>query len=156
MEFIKSIPSPLAKWLRLHPKPLAFDSSTLSKLPPELILYIEHFLPLESALSFSICCWPIYFLFGTQYLKALEKSHWDRYEFLKLLERELPDHIVCYHCKKLHAIVQAPRRLYSHRWYYRQFGSLNPFRTDAPCWEEIDRSITAFMFHQDFSFRLFR
>jgi hypothetical protein len=158
MEFIKSIPSLLGKSLRQRPRPLPFESSALSKLPPELILYIAHFLPLESASSFSICCRPIYFTLGTQYLKALEKNYWHRHELLKLLERELPNHIICYYCEKLHVIDRAPRHLYSHRWYYRQFESLNPFRTDRqlPCWEEVDRVITAFMFHQNFSFGLFQ
>jgi hypothetical protein len=156
--FIKSISSLPGKWLRLRPRPLAIESLALSKLPPELIRHIASFLPLESASSFSICCRPIYFILGTQYLKVLEKRYCHRHELLKLLERELPNHIVYYHCKKLHAIDRAPRHLYSHRWYYRQFGSLNPFRTDRqlPCWEEVDRIITAFMFHQDFSFSLFQ
>jgi hypothetical protein len=32
-----------------------------------------------------------------------------RYGLLMLLERELPDHIACYYCKKLHAIKKAHR-----------------------------------------------
>jgi hypothetical protein len=160
MEFIKSIHSQLAKWFRLSSRPLALESSAFSRVPPELILHIAEYLPLVSASSFSICCRPIYFILGTQYLKALEESPLRLHEFVTLLERDLPDHSVCYLCRKLHAIDRAPRKLYAHKLrqpYYQtrcQFESLHPYihtYDQEPCWEGVERVIAAFMSHQHFS-----
>ena len=148
MESLKSIASMLGKWLRPAPRPLALESSALRKLPSELIHNIARFLPLQSASSFSLCCRPIYFILGTQYLKALETSHWHRYEFLMLLERELPDHIVCYHCKKLHSISQARRYIYSTNIRYVDRS------LQLPC---IGESLTAQrVIHPYFSFNVFQ
>jgi hypothetical protein len=157
MEFINSISSLLGKWLRPSNKPLAFESSALGRLPPELILHIAEFLPLESASSLSICCRPIYFILGTQYLNTLSKSYRYRDEFLLLLVRDLPDHTVCDYCGKLHPIDQVLRQLYAHKWYDPQLDPLDYVRTDPyfsylHSWEQVDRIITPFMFHQNYSF----
>jgi hypothetical protein len=118
MDFFKSVLSLLGVWRRPRPRPIALESSGLSKLPVELVLHIAQFLPPDSASSFSLCCRPIYFILGTQYLKALEENEQlDRYKFLTLLERELSNYIACYYCKKLHAINKAHRHLYTHRYY---------------------------------------
>jgi hypothetical protein len=111
MDFFKSVLSLLGVPHGPHrPRPIALESSALSKLPPELIFHIVHFLPPDAASSFSLCCRPIYFTLGTQYLKALEENkQLDRYKFLTLLERELDNHVACYYCKKLHAIKKAKR-----------------------------------------------
>lgn len=80
--------------------PIALEFSVFRKLPPELLLYIGSFLLPESALSFSLCCQPIYFTIGKQYLDTLKENSIrsdHRYKFLKLLERDLPDHTLCYH-----------------------------------------------------------
>ena len=97
MDFFKSIHSLLGVSRRPRPRPFPLESSALSKLPLELILHIARFLPPDSAPSFSLCCQPIYFILRTQYLKALEENEQlDRYKFLTLLERELPNYIACY------------------------------------------------------------
>ncbi len=113
MDFFKSIFSLLG--LSSRPRPIALELSALGKLPPELIIHVASFLPFDSAPSFSLCCRPIYFTLGTQYLKALENEQWHRYKFLTLLERELPNYIACYYCKKLHAISKAHGHLYPNR-----------------------------------------
>jgi hypothetical protein len=118
MDFFKSILSLLGVSRRPRPRPIALESSVLGKLPLELIIHIARFLLPDSAPSFSLCCRPIYFILGTQYLKALEENEQlDRYKFLTLLERDLPNHIACYYCKKLHAINKAHRHLHPHRYY---------------------------------------
>jgi hypothetical protein len=67
--------------------PIALEFSVFRKLPPELLLYIGSFLLPESALSFSLCCQPIYFTIGKQYLDTLKENSIrsdHRYKFLKL------------------------------------------------------------------------
>jgi hypothetical protein len=150
MDFFKSILSLLGVSRRPQPRPIALESSALGKLPLELILRIAQFLPPDSASSFSLCCRPIYFTLGTQYLKALEENEQlDRYKFLTLLERELPNYIACYYCKKLHAINKARRHLYSNRYYSRADGYL-------PCWIADLELGTDFFIHNDFSFTVFQ
>lgn len=135
---------------RPRPRPIALESSALSKLPPELILCIARFLPPESAASFSLCCRPIYFALGTQYLKALEDDEQlDRYKFLTLLERDLPNYILCYYCKKLHGINNAYRHIYSNRRY---LGSNRYLQ----CWKADYESLTHIYIHGGFSFTVFQ
>lgn len=86
-------------------KPDALESSSLSKLPPELLAHIATFLPAASAASFALCCTPVYALLAIPYLKCKRGHHpFKRSEFLSLLERDLKDYIACYHCAKLHTI----------------------------------------------------
>src|ERR1700726_249922 len=92
----------------VQPRPSALETSPLGRLPFELIVCIARFLPPESVSLFSLCCWPIYSILGTQCLKSLGKDRpLDLYEFLTLLERDLPNYISCYYCKKLHAVTGA-------------------------------------------------
>jgi hypothetical protein len=149
MDF-KSILSLLGVSRRPRPRPIALESSALSKLPLELILHIARFLPPGSAPSFSLCCRPIYFILGTQYLKALEENEQsDRYKFLTLLERDLPNYIACFYCKKLHAINKAHRYLYSNRHYSGADSYLS-------CWVADFELGTGYCIHDDFSFTVFR
>lgn len=87
-----------------RPRPIALESSALGILPHELILAIASFLPPESIPAFSLSCRPIHFILG---MKPLADK--DIYSSLKLLERDLPKHVLCYHCKKFHAIGEARR-----------------------------------------------
>ncbi|OBT70547.1 hypothetical protein VF21_10432 [Pseudogymnoascus sp. 05NY08] len=98
--------------LRLRTKPLPPDTSTLSKLPPELILRIASYLPPASAAAFSLCTKRLYALLAIPYLKCKHgHTPFNKTEFLRLLESGLPDHIVCYYCEKLHAIKRLQRHL---------------------------------------------
>jgi len=150
MDFFKSTLALLGLSHRVRPRPIALESSVLSKLPLELILYIARFLPPGSASSFSLCCRPIYFTLGNQYLKALEENEQlDRYKFLTLLERDLPNHIACYYCKKLHTISKAHRHLYSNRYYSGASCYLS-------CWMADLELSTCLWIHYDFSFIVFQ
>ncbi|OBT88666.1 hypothetical protein VE02_03204 [Pseudogymnoascus sp. 03VT05] len=96
--------------LRLRTKTLPPDSSALSKLPPELILRIASFLLPTSAGAFSLCTKRLYALLSIPYLKCKNgHASFGKTEFLRLIEPDLPDHIVCYYCEKLHAIKRPGR-----------------------------------------------
>ncbi|KAH8676495.1 hypothetical protein BGZ60DRAFT_402737 [Tricladium varicosporioides] len=129
----------------LKPRPAALELSEFSKLPPELTLYIARFLPLESTLSFSLCCRPIYFMFGSQAFKNLGQNS-QCFEFLTLLARDLPNHVPCYYCKKLHAIKTAQQHIF---FTYRHD---TPW---LPCWN-ANYSFTFFHLHKNFSFTVFQ
>ncbi|OAF59960.1 hypothetical protein VC83_03138 [Pseudogymnoascus destructans] len=102
---------PLAT-LRFRTKPVAVDSSTLSKLPPELLLRIASYPPPASAGAFSLCSKRLYALLAIPYLKCLHgHPPFSTAEFLRLLEPDLPDHIVCYYCEKLHKIKRLERHI---------------------------------------------
>jgi hypothetical protein len=111
----------LGGWDRTRPRPNALESSVISKLPPELIIRIAEFLPLASVVSFCLSCRPIYFVLGTEYLETLQNRGMDqeRYNFLTLLERQLLNHILCFHCNKLHSIDDARKYTYSYGYYIR-------------------------------------
>ena len=152
MDFLKSFLSILRKTFR---RINALESSPLGQLPPELILHIARFLQPASAASFSLCCRPISFIIGgTQCLKALqhEDRQSERYEFLTLLEREMPDQILCYYCKKFHAIKHAPRHIYSNIGYY----SSSTHRRAPTCWGANLSSDVFWFISPDFSWTVFQ
>jgi hypothetical protein len=149
MDFFKKAFS----WVGLRapppPRPNALEFSTLSNLPMEIILQISRLLPPESAASFSICCRPVYFALGTQYLEDLRpmegSTRLHRERLLKLLERDLPDHIICGFCKKFHAINKARRHLHSNSDYFNHL----------KCWKADYESITSLYIHEEFSSSVF-
>jgi hypothetical protein len=56
---------------------------------------------------FSLSCRHIHLLIGTRYLGKLATSHYETLVFLKLVEHDLQDQIVCNSCRKLHRIRDA-------------------------------------------------
>jgi hypothetical protein len=96
---------------------LAAISSPFSNLPLELILHITSFLPLESVGSLSLSCHSLYSYLKTKFLKLLKEAEFTVMNaFLQLLERDLPLHIVCPHCNKLHFTPLAERHLVTERF----------------------------------------
>jgi hypothetical protein len=87
----------------------ALENSLWAKLPTELLQQIANDLPVVSAASFSLSCRHIYLLTGTQYLENLATSDHETLVFLKLLERDLQNQIVCNSCRKLHRIQDAEK-----------------------------------------------
>jgi hypothetical protein len=130
-------------------RPNALEFSALSNLPMEIILQISRLLPPESAASFSICCRPLYFALGTQYLEDLRpmegSTGMHRERLLKLLEGDLLDHIICDFCKKLHAINKAHRHLHSNSDYFNHL----------KCWKVDYESMTSLYIHEEFSSTVF-
>ena len=145
MAIFKSILRLIGVWFY---RPIALESSVLGILPPELILYITRFLPPESTLSFSLCCLPIHSILQSQYIKIVkEDQHLDRYQFLTLLERDLPNHILCYFCKRLHAMKHAYQYDSNRRYANRNF---------FPCWKSNYNYLVTQYIHHSFSFRVFQ
>jgi hypothetical protein len=91
------------------PLEVAEPSLLLQKLTPTLIITVSNLLPPESISAFALCCRKLYHILGIPILKKF-----DRYKILMLLERQLPNHIVCYFCKKLHAIRHPHRYIPSY------------------------------------------
>jgi hypothetical protein len=87
-----------------QPRPVALENSPLNRRPNEVLLCIMDYLPASSATSFSLSCLQLQHRIGNRHIKNLSGSTEDTVKFLNLLERDLPDQIVCYACNKLHKI----------------------------------------------------
>jgi hypothetical protein len=85
-------------------RPIALESSILSRLHPGIIIHVTQFLPTASAASFALCCCSTYDILGTRYWEALQTGgrQQEREAFLLLLERDLPGYILCYYCTILY------------------------------------------------------
>ena len=151
MEFIKSIFSQLGVLHR--PRPNALESSFIGRLPPEVILCITEFLPRASAAAFSLCCKPICSILGAYAFAAVKDG--DELEtireFLALLERDLPDHLACFLCSKLHSIKKARSYMYSTSFRGR-WGTVPP----PQCWIADLDFMTHSYIHWDFSHIVFQ
>lgn len=89
----------IVKWWRGPPARHALKSSSFRKLPSELIVHIANFLPPESAASLAITCYDLHSCLEIRYLRSLKQADASVLnEFLRLLERDLPGHILCPHC----------------------------------------------------------
>ncbi|KAK0106625.1 hypothetical protein ONS96_004246 [Cadophora gregata f. sp. sojae] len=80
--------------------------AALLELPREMILHIAQFLSPASAATFTHCCHAVLHTLGTQYWQAIRNTN-QRQElekFLRLLEIDLSDHVLCSHCVVLHRI----------------------------------------------------
>ena len=98
--------------LTRSPPSEALAISPLKLFPLEIILIIASFLPVEEAASFSLSCRLFYDLFGgPRIVESFKDDKQLQYKFLDLLERDLPGHILCYHCKQLHRISKFKRYL---------------------------------------------
>ncbi|PVH80037.1 hypothetical protein DL98DRAFT_209943 [Cadophora sp. DSE1049] len=96
----------LSRYLTVQ-RPNALEHSLLAKLPVELLQQITNDLPVASAASFSLSCRHIHLLTGTRYLENLATSSHETLVFLKLIERDLQNQILCNSCRKLHRIQDA-------------------------------------------------
>jgi hypothetical protein len=149
MDFFTNVFSWIGLLAPPPPRLNALEFSTLSNLPTEIILQISRLLPPESAACFSICCRPIYFALETQYLEDLRPMEGfpglHRERLLKLLEGDLPDHIICGFCKKLHSINRARRHLHSNGDYFNHL----------KCWKVDYESMAGLYVHGEFSSSVF-
>ncbi|KAG4417549.1 hypothetical protein IFR04_009279 [Cadophora malorum] len=101
----------------LGPPPTAasflYEAMTvLLDLPREMILHITHFLSPASAASFTHCCRAVLKIIGTKYWQALIDSSQKQglRQFLRLLEIDLSNHVLCSHCSILHEIDSSTHR----------------------------------------------
>lgn len=112
-----SILRPPSIW-RQRQQPNALEFSILAKLSPELLVLVAEFLPPVSAVAFSLCCRPLYSLIAAKNLrKARQNPRFRTYDLLALLERDLPDLLACFTCKKFHAIKHANQFVSSNNYY---------------------------------------
>lgn len=76
---------------------------SLVDLPMEIVQHIASFLPTSSAAALALCSHSLNRVLGTQYWDNLRGPHQEgRENFLSLLEKDLPDYILCQRCAKLH------------------------------------------------------
>lgn len=102
---------------RTEARPIALESSPFRKLPLELIFLIASYLPLQSAASLSLSCHSLHSCLGTECLQSLKEAEYSVVNgFLRFLERDLPTHLLCLHCNKLHSMSFAEHHLTSRRW----------------------------------------
>ena len=133
-----------------HSSSNALNLSTLARLPPELIIHVSSFLsPIEAA-AFSLCCTRVYSVLATKYIKpgrCLE--NFDTFEFLTILQRDLPDHVPCYPCERLHDIKQVENQGKSYDW--------SSLRSRMSwCRNEDIQVSTEIYIHSGFSFLIFQ
>ena len=126
----------------------AFQESPLAKLPTELLHQIVNDLPIVSAVSLSLSCRHIHFLIGTQYIQNLATLSHETLAFLNLIERDLPNQIVCNSCKKLHRMQDARK--------YTESGQriLQPEEPD--CLRDDRKAIMTLFIHENFSTTVFK
>jgi hypothetical protein len=151
IKFIKRILSRLRLWYQ--PRPNALESSFIGKLPPEIILYIREFLPHASAAAFSLCCTSLCSILGADAFAAIKDGDEleTMREYLALLERDLPNHLACFYCSKLHSIKEARSYRRSSNYRCRWNGTGPP-----QCWE-ADLHLGTFSYiHWDFSYIVFQ
>ncbi|KFY90524.1 hypothetical protein V500_05155 [Pseudogymnoascus sp. VKM F-4518 (FW-2643)] len=97
-------------------QPSSLQYSPFKELLIELFLLIASFLPLPAAASLTLICRSARIILGSQYLDLLQGRVHERREFfrlrrelsrfLQLLARDLPRHIACIQCVKLHSRTQ--------------------------------------------------
>ncbi|KAH9220073.1 hypothetical protein DL95DRAFT_383906 [Leptodontidium sp. 2 PMI_412] len=94
---------------RTQGRAITFDlDSPIKRLPPELLLLILDYVPVVSGASLGLTCHSFYSCLKERCLDSLKKAGQSAIcEFLYCLERDLPTHVVCPHCVRLHPIPNA-------------------------------------------------
>lgn len=77
--------------------------ATPKHLPAELWLYISGFLPLSTQASLAFSCHSLACVLGATTWRALRSDPEERLTFLKLLDYQLPKHLLCFDCQIYHA-----------------------------------------------------
>ena len=140
----------LLKWYEAEGRPFALEVSPLPKLPLELILHIASYLPPESAASLTISCHTLYSCLEMEYLQPLKKAECSVVNgFLRLLDRDLPGHLLCLHCSKFHSMSLAKTHIPSRR----SFLTCKPL---LACWKVDSESDVTAAIHSEFSSTIFR
>ena len=89
---------------RTRQRPAALSSSILNGVPLDILVCIMDYLPTESAVAFSLTCNHLKHLLGTRYFLKLNSSTKDTLALLHLLALDLPNHIACSPCGRLHSM----------------------------------------------------
>ncbi|KAH8652668.1 hypothetical protein BGZ60DRAFT_419999 [Tricladium varicosporioides] len=134
-----------------HPiaqKSNALENSILARLPIELLQQVANCLPIASAVSFSLSCRHIHLLIGTQYLENLAAAGHETLMFLKLIEHDFPNQIVCNSCKKLHRMQDAKK--------YTEDGQPVLPVVGPDCLHEDRKAMVTSYIHENFSTTVFK
>lgn len=92
--------------------------TNLSMLPAEILQNVSDFLPVSSAVSFTLCSRRVLWLLGDQAFRSLRSTDQtaEKKLFLTLLEKDLPDRLLCHHCILFHPVAQDNRP--ENRWRF--------------------------------------
>jgi hypothetical protein len=108
-------------WRRLRaifrPSRPALDlaHTPIHRLPPEILLLITAYLPIESGVSLSLACYPFYSYLGKHCVGLLKAADYSTLiKFLHFLEHDFPYYIVCLQCNRLHSMYFARNHLPDH------------------------------------------
>ena len=95
-----------AFWRLLRPRKSSGSEMMCSRsfdlLPPEMIQHIASFLPASSAAALALCNHGLSGALGEHQWNLLRSDPDERAVFLQCLERDLPEHLFCDRCAKLH------------------------------------------------------
>jgi hypothetical protein len=95
-----------AFWRLLRPRKSSGSEMLCSRsfdlLPPEMIQHIASFLPASSAAALALCNHGLSGVLGEHQWNLLRSDPDERAVFLQCLERDLPEHLFCDRCAKLH------------------------------------------------------
>ncbi|KAF7890626.1 hypothetical protein EAF00_008941 [Botryotinia globosa] len=83
-------------------RPDALLSSILKDIPVEILLHIMGFLPLESAVIFSLTCLQLKEKLGSEYFSRIASSNEHTLPLLNLIVLDLPNCVACSACNRLH------------------------------------------------------
>ncbi|KAF7924303.1 uncharacterized protein EAE98_007354 [Botrytis deweyae] len=86
----------------LKARPDALRSSTLKDIPVDILFHIMDFLPLESAVIFSLSCRQLKEKLGGEYFSRIASSNEHTLALLNLIVLDLPNCIACSACNRLH------------------------------------------------------
>jgi hypothetical protein len=102
---------------------------SLSSLPVEILLHIKDFLPLSSAACLILCSRHMMTALGSRSLYSMRADDQiiERRRFLILLQKDLPDWLLCYPCSLFHPVKvhEGPKDI----WRYHK---------EPPCVQEND------------------
>jgi hypothetical protein len=95
-----------AFWRLLRPRKSSGSEMLCSRsfdlLPPEMIQHIASFMLASSAAALALCNHGLSGALGEHQWNLLRSDPDERAVFLQCLERDLPEHLFCDHCAKLH------------------------------------------------------
>lgn len=116
-------------------------------LPLEITQYIANCLPASAAAAFAMCNHYLSQAVGAQYWSSLRDpcQSKERERFLQLLDRDLPDHLFCHRCARLHLPKPAGVNEWGDAKQYRRM-------RERQCFSEDFKAMTGHYFSYSFRF----
>jgi hypothetical protein len=107
------------------------QSAAVLKLPTEVLVRILEYLPASSATAFTFTCKQTYQRLDRTYSSILMEHSGEKFAYLNLLARDLPDQVSCQLCGRLHEIADA-------RWYANYYTGPHSLYDDSQQYEHPD------------------